>query len=278
MLGKDDANAHNEKPLIIGVAACFFHPDFQRTVFKGKRLLYGEEYFLWWVQSQGALPVILPTLGPDGGTSLTTLVHQLDGLLLGGGSDVSPLSYGEQPLQPEWGGDAYRDAQETQLIHKFIETGKPILGVCRGLQILNVALGGTLYQDIPLQIPGAQVHRNWQVYEGHQHSIAWEQASHNPLAAWHHHQDRNAIIVNSIHHQAIRQLAGPLQIGARSIPDGIIEAIYHERHPFCVGVQWHPEFHYSKLQESPRRDQALLSPAPLLEAFLAACHKRRTKV
>ena len=138
MTGRERGGA---RPLRIGVSACFFHADPTRPVFKGKTLLYAEESMLDLLGRCGALAYLIPRPAPNG-PSIEDYVHDLDGLLLEGGSDVCPRSYGEEPLRPEWAGDEPRDRYEIDLIHAFHDAGKPVLGICRGVQILNVAFGG----------------------------------------------------------------------------------------------------------------------------------------
>ena len=138
----------------IGISACFFHPDPKRPIFTGKTLQYVEQSIVHWVQSAGALAVVIPS--PEGPTkrgdvSLADYVELLEGLVLEGGSDMWPGSYGETPLRPEWTGDRIRDEYEIALLRAFVDTRKPVLGICRGMQVLNVAFGGTLYQDISTQ-------------------------------------------------------------------------------------------------------------------------------
>ncbi|HEX8830997.1 MAG TPA: gamma-glutamyl-gamma-aminobutyrate hydrolase family protein, partial [Longimicrobium sp.] len=153
----------------IGLAPCFFHADPQRPVFKGKTLLYLEESLSHWLQRAGALPYMLPT--PAGGVTAGELLAQVDGLVLQGGSDVCPGSYGEEPLRPEWCGDSVRDAYEIELVRACMAADKPVLGVCRGMQVLNVALGGTLWQDLATQNPACRTHRDWDVYDALSHDI-----------------------------------------------------------------------------------------------------------
>src|SRR5262245_38794832 len=116
----------------VGVSACFFHADPQRNLFKGKTLLYAEESMLQWLMSAGAVPVMLPR--PAGRLQAADLLDGVDGLLLQGGADVCPRSYGEEPLKPEWNGDQQRDAYEMELVRLCIARDKPLLGVCRGAQ------------------------------------------------------------------------------------------------------------------------------------------------
>ena len=149
--------------LKIGISACFFHADAARPIFSGKTLQYIEQSIAHWVASQGALPVMIPS--PEGATSRGTVALAdyaawLDGLVLMGGSDVWPGSYGEEPIKPQWSGDRIRDEYEAALTRTFVAAGKPVFGVCRGLQLLNVAFGGTLLQDIGTQQPQSQVHRD----------------------------------------------------------------------------------------------------------------------
>ena len=185
----------------IGVSACFFHADPQRAIFKGKTLLYAEESMLAWIMSGGALPVMLPR--PAFGVTIEDLVDSVDGLVLQGGSDMAPEHYGEEPARPEWSGDARRDQYEMQLVRAFLARNKPLLGVCRGAQVLNVTLGGTLFQDIETLHPGRRVHRNWEVYDQHAHELAIEPGS--ALARWYAGAARPPL-VNSVHHQGLNRL------------------------------------------------------------------------
>ena len=143
--------------LKIGLSAGFFHPDPKRDLFKGKTLQYSEQSILHWVMSHesrgkpAALAVVIPS--PEGDTrrgrvTAADYARELDGLVLQGGADVCPASYDEVPMKPEWNGDRIRDLYEIGLLNAFMAAGKPVLGICRGAQIINVAFGGTLYQDI----------------------------------------------------------------------------------------------------------------------------------
>lgn len=259
------------RPTRVGVSACFFHADPERPVFKGKTLLYVEESMLQWLMARRALPVLLPRVGktraqPASALTYDDLLSDVDGLLLQGGSDVAPQSYGEEPLRPEWAGDASRDRYEIDLVNRAILSDKPVLGVCRGIQILNVALGGTLYQDIATQHPDHRTHRDWQVYDQLRHEVDIEPGSW--LAA---RQLDSEVTVNSVHHQAIKDLAPSLEVEARSVPDGLVEAVrYRDSGVFAYGVQWHPEFQRASETE-------LLSPFPVLEGFLEAIASRRQR-
>ena len=252
--------------LRIGISACFFPADPQRAVFKGKTLLYMVQPMSDWLQSEGVLTYLIPTLPSNGAVKIQDVVKDFDGLVLEGGSDVSPKSYGETPLKPEWAGDFSRDQYETALIKEFRALRKPVLAICRGLQILNVALGGTLYQDIQTQIPDAMNHRNWDIYDQNFHDIEIETDSY--LARIY--DGVKKVTVNSVHHQAIKDLAPGLKIDARAIPDGVIEAIHMPGEDYLVGVQWHPEF------QSSVDSRPLLSTPPLLKDFLAKVKGRKS--
>ena len=148
--------------LKIGISACFFHADAKRPIFTGKTLQYVEQSVAHWVMSTGALAVMIPSPSGDtqkGDTSLDDYAAWLDALVLEGGSDVWPGSYGEEPLDESWHGDRVRDEYEQGLLAAFAARGKPVLGICRGLQLMNVAHGGTLLQDIDAQRPGEVRHR-----------------------------------------------------------------------------------------------------------------------
>ncbi len=148
---------------------------------RGKTLQYLEESIAHWVMSRDVLVFMIPTVGHQGmlhpsNIRLRDYAKHLDGLLLQGGADVSPQSYAEVATRPEWPGDRVRDMYELELLHEFIESGKPVLGVCRGCQLINVAFGGTLYQDIATDVPTAGVHVN-EHYDQHRHSVHFPDGS-----------------------------------------------------------------------------------------------------
>jgi len=254
------------RPLRIGLSANIYQPDYSRMAYKGRRLLYFEEGMAHWLMAAGALPSLLPTSLATGGPSIDDIVGDLDGIVMTGGVDMAPSSYGEKPLRPEWAGDQHRDAYEIALVRAALKLDKPLLGICRGHQVLNVALGGTLFQDVKTQHPGSLHHRIFDVYEGHHHPLALERGGE--LARLYGAGDR---IINSVHHQAVKDLAPQLRVEARCPADGVVEALtLNDRAgPFLLGVQWHPE-----LQDP--EEAWLLSPAPLLSAFLAAARARKT--
>lgn len=247
----------------IGISACFMHADAARPVFSSKTLQFVEQSIAHWVMSTGALAVMIPS--PTGATqrgdvTLAHYAHWLDGLVLHGGADVSPLSYGEQPLQERWAGDKIRDEYEIDLVAAFERHGKPVFGVCRGLQLLNVAFGGTLYQDIATQIPEALRHRDPVSYDLNFHTVDLVPGSR--LAGLY--PGTRRVKVNSIHHQAIKDLAPGFVVEATSNQDGLVEAIRRtdSGKPYLAAVQWHPEFHQPGAQT--------IDDAALLADFLDA--------
>jgi putative glutamine amidotransferase len=249
--------------LKIGVSARLFHPQPDAKGIQSKTLQYLEQSVAHWVMSRDVLVFMVPTVDKDGlihrsEVRLADYARVLDGLVLQGGADVSPSSYGETPLSAQWAGDRLRDVYEMELVHEFIEAGKPILGICRGAQLINVAFGGTLYQDIPSQLPGSQVHVN-DSYEKHRHEIRFEPGS--GLARLY--RGVQTPTVTSIHHQSIRTLGRGLRVEAWSEPDGVVEAIRANGKSYVFAVQWHPEFHHPG-------DAATLDSAPILEEFLEA--------
>jgi len=257
-----------QRTLRIGVSARIFHPEPGAKGLRGKTLQYLEESIAHWVMSRDVLVFMIPTVGHQGmlhpsNIRLRDYAKHLDGLLLQGGADVSPQSYAEQATSHEWPGDRVRDMYELELLHEFIESGKPVLGVCRGCQLINVAFGGTLYQDIATDVPTAGAHVN-EDYDQHRHGIHFPDGS--TLANMF--PGRRDAIVNSIHHQAVKTLGRDLNIEAVSASDGIIEAVRYRRAPFVMGVQWHPEFHRAGGAE-------LLDCTPLLDTFLRVARETR---
>ncbi|WP_322015943.1 type 1 glutamine amidotransferase [Paraburkholderia sp. J12] len=257
-----------QRTLRIGVSARIFHPEPGAMGLRGKTLQYLEESIAHWVMSRDVIVFMIPTVGHQGmlhpsNIRLRDYARHLDGLLLQGGADVSPQTYAEVSARPEWPGDRVRDMYELELLHEFVESGKPVLGVCRGCQLINVAFGGTLYQDIASDVPTAGVHVS-ERYDQHRHAITFPEGS--SLASMF--PGRREAIVNSIHHQAVKNLGRDLTIEAVSAGDGLIEAVRYRRAPFVLGVQWHPEFHRAGGPE-------LLDCTPLLDAFLRSARETR---
>ncbi|CAB5645191.1 Gamma-glutamyl-gamma-aminobutyrate hydrolase PuuD [Comamonas aquatica] len=254
--------------LKIGLSACFSHADPSRPLFTGKTLQYVEQSIAHWIMSSGAMVVMVPCPMGETAKGDVTLAHYaqwLDGVVMHGGADVWPGSYGEEPLRPEWLGDRVRDLYDLAVVEAFSQAGKPIFGVCRGLQLINVAFGGTLYQDILTQVPGAQMHRNATTYDRHQHDIHIVKGSR--LAQLY--PNTYMARVNSIHHQGIKDVAPGFEVEAWSVPDHIPEAIYRRApgQSYIAATQWHPEFHH---QDSPIIDSSVL-----LGDFLSACQRAK---
>lgn len=240
----------------IGLSSCFDHADPDRPLFTGKTLLYVEQCMVEWVASQGALTYPVPTTSGQSALDVADYVEDLDGLVLHGGADLAPMTYGQVPSRPEWQGDAVRDAYELALVDAFVTAGKPVLGICRGLQILNVACGGTLYQDLVAGGATTESHRDPDLYDHLFHEIEVIEGSGlaAKIGAGRHR-------VNSIHHQGIDRLGDDLVVEAHST-DGIIEAIRFDDDRYAVAVQWHPEF-FAAVNES-----SLLDNRPVLGEFL----------
>lgn len=189
------------------------------------------------VDLAGGAPVLIPLgLSDD---ALRAVFERLDGLLFQGGVDVHPKEYGEN-REPDCGEiDELRDATELRLLRWGLAENKPTLGICRGIQMLNVAAGGSLYQDIPAQLPGKlhHAHVKGNPYAFHAHTIEIDAPSRLARAL-----GATEIAVNSLHHQALKQIAPGFHVTARA-PDGIVEAIEPDdpRRPIFA-VQFHPEW------------------------------------
>lgn len=209
--------------------------------------------YLRGVEEAGGVPVILPPRGEA--ETLRVLLDRLDGLLFTGGQDVDPALYGQKPeancgqLCPE------RDRLEAALLPLALERDLPVLGICRGLQLFNAVLGGSLWQDLPTQYPTEVSHRvnGPGCDEAHRVTLTPDAPLARLLGA-------GSLTVNSHHHQAIRDLASPLREMARS-QDGLTEAVYLPGKRFFWGVQWHPEM---SLDVSPASKK-------IFSAFVSAC-------
>lgn len=255
-----------QRTLKIGVSARLFHPEAGAKGLRSKTLQYLEENVAQWVMSRDVMVFMIPSVNTNGqvhpsNIRLRDYARMLDGLVLQGGADVAPESYQEAATRPEWNGDRVRDMYELELVHEFVEAGKPVLGICRGCQLINVAFGGTLYQDIATDLPTAIPHVNEQ-YDQNRHRLHFPQGS--TLASILHVEEA---MVNSIHHQSVHTLGKDMVVEAISAEDGVVEAIRYKKAPFVVGLQWHPEFH--------RHGDGLLDCTPLLDSFLQAARQTR---
>jgi putative glutamine amidotransferase len=191
------------------------------------------------LERAGARALVVPREGPW--QPPRELLQQVAGVLLPGGGDVDPARYGAAVVDPTFdAAEDGRDEYETEIIRLALEQDLPLLAICRGVQVLNVALGGTLIQDIPTERPGAVNHRvtdpKWAI--AHEVTVDAGSRVHAIL------RDRisaaGTLAVNSRHHQSIKDVAPELRVTATA-PDGIIEAVERPGSTFCLGVQWHPE-------------------------------------
>ena len=184
----------------------------------------------------GALPVVIPLGLTD--EDRRALVARLDGVVLPGGGDIDPAEYGQEPHPALSDVDVLRDSLELNLARDAAQSDLPLLAVCRGVQVLNVALGGTLVQDIPSQVPGAVKHSFRLIDAPREHlAHAVKVAEGSRLAEI---LGTPITSVNSRHHQSVDKVAPGLEVVAHA-PDGVIEGVEHPTHPFLIGVQWHPE-------------------------------------
>jgi putative glutamine amidotransferase len=223
------SKTHYRRP-VVGIP-CGVYPDLWYTPTHGNAISY-----LRAIEAAGGIPALIH-LTRDAEV-LDAHFARCDALLLAGGEDVDPACYGAPPHPKLGRPNSFQDEVEIGLARRAAAEGKPILGVCRGLQMLNVALGGTLYQDIGSEVEGAL---------NHEESTERRDATHlaHPITLAHDswlagRLDAGELIVNTLHHQALRELAPGLRVVARA-PDGVIEAAEGIGASFVVGVQCHPE-------------------------------------
>ena len=210
----------------------------------------------------GAAPVMIPLFVEDHDI-LREVYDRLDGVLLAGGVDMHPFAYGESPHPRLGRTDQARDVVELALAQWAIADQKPILGLCRGAQVLNVVLGGTLWQDIEAQVPTAIKHDCFP-NEGYARDYLAHEVAIAPGSRLDAAFEAASVPVNSMHHQAVKTLAPGLLASAYA-PDGMIEAIESGTSHFLVGVQWHPEI-FEDRDERTRR---------LFKSFVDAANNRR---
>lgn len=186
------------------------------------------------LQRSGAQAVLLPQT--EDAARIDWFAEHMDGFLFSGGPDPHPALFGEEPLPGCGRIDLARDRMECALLQAALCREKPVLGICRGIQIINVALGGTLWQDIGSQVPQAVLHEQQKPYSTPVHAV--ELVGETPLFKL---LRRPSLMVNSMHHQAVRTVAPALTAAAYS-KDGIAEAVWGNGPGFLLAVQWHPEY------------------------------------
>ncbi len=191
------------------------------------------EDYIRSVEQAGAVPVVLAPVRPE---QAALLLDRLDGVVLSGGADVDPALYGQAP-HPKLGRvNRRRDDFELALVREALGRDLPLLAICRGQQVLNVATGGTLLQDIPSELEGASGHDapgpRWEL----SHDV--QLSPHSSLRAI---LGRDTVGVNSFHHQALDRLGDGLEVSGHCPGDGVVEAVEMPSRRFVVGVQWHPE-------------------------------------
>lgn len=200
-----------------------------------KKITYIREGYCEGVSKAGGTGMLISAT--QNAAELDEIIKSCRGFLISGGPDIDAALYGEINLPVNEDISPYRDFLEIYIIRKAIELNKPIFGICRGIQIMNVAMGGTLYQDIHSQIQDRELAKHSQTapkwYPTHKINIEEGSKIYGIFGM-------NFIGVNSFHHQAVKDVAPGFTVSSRS-EDGIIESIEYNQHIFAVGVQWHPE-------------------------------------
>lgn len=194
------------------------------------------------IQFAGGVPVILPLT--DDEEVLGQLAESLDGLLITGGQDVNPALYGAERSPKTEETSTLLDRMEQILLEKFLELDKPVLGICRGIQFLNVYFGGTLYQDIKEELK--QEH-----HQDHPYDHFWHLVDITPGSPLSDILGKKDIEVNSIHHQAIHDVAPDLKVMATT-EQGLVEGLYLPGKKYLLGIQWHPEYMYKTDENSQK--------------------------
>jgi putative glutamine amidotransferase len=235
-------------PPVIGLTASIDHrvPAFGETYSLTRKYADG-------VRQAGGVPVMVPHNLDE--AALRAVLDRLDGVLLSGGGDIDPALFGEDAHPATCEIEPERDRVELTLARWVVERNMPCLAICRGIQVLNVALGGSLVQDIPSQVPAALPHsfdrqttpRNYLA-----HPVKIDPGSQLARV-----MQREAARTNSWHHQSIRQAADRLRVTAVA-PDGVIEAVEVPGLRFAIGVQWHPEWLFEERAEHRRLFEGLV--------------------
>ena len=245
-------------PPLIGITADYSDAPAHGAGHYSEPTVFLPQRYLRAVERAGALPLVLPA-NPSS-SARRRLVHLLDGLLISGGNfDIHPSYYGERPIDKLGIIKPCRTEFELEIAAEALKRDLPVLGICGGAQAINVVLGGSLYQDIAAQLPGAGEHQQSakKLIGGHHVRVQYGTRLHAIV-------QRQILEVNTTHHQAVKVLGRDLVTNALA-EDGVIEGIESTKHRFVLGLQWHPE---------------VLAPRQLLQrrifsAFAAICKARR---
>ncbi len=211
---------------------------------KGERLTHFlNQAYAQAVEEAGGKALYFPPFpSPE---MITETLSMIDGLVLTGGADIHPSYYGEEIVAPVFPSPTQRTDFDLGFFKAALKAGKAILAICHGMQIVNVALGGTLYQDIPSQVPAAIQHRGKEGRDAIRHIVKVKKESRLAEILG----GRLEIVVSSIHHQAVKILGKDLRVSAQA-PDGLVEGVELPGNPRFIGVQWHPE---EELESEPTR-------------------------
>lgn len=224
------SSAHRDKRPLIGLTT------YRKIAQDSGAPLFGlMRSYVEAVAAAGGIPLLIP-LGLDS-DDLLEILQRVDGLVLPGGGDIDPAAYSGASHENLRGIDEDRDRIEIKLARDAAQTGKPFLAICRGHQVLNVALGGTMWEDLATQMPDNIRHDYYSsgARTDRPHTVRVRKGSR--LAGI---LKNEEVPVNSLHHQGLRDLAPELIVSATA-PDGLVEGVEIEGHPFAIGVQWHPE-------------------------------------
>ncbi|MFZ5434519.1 MAG: gamma-glutamyl-gamma-aminobutyrate hydrolase family protein [Calditrichota bacterium] len=241
---------------LIGVTVSHQGPSEERDFARTSEIAYCDLAYTKQIETAGGMPLLIPFVEND---AISEIVERLDGLLLSGGDDIHPRWYSRESLADGVCSiSEIRDAFEMMFAQRFIATGKPILAICRGFQLLNVLYGGTLIQDLPSQA-GIVHHTQAPPFNRTVHAVVLKPDSFIAEIF-----GESVVSVNSTHHQAVDNLGKDLTACGWS-EEGIVEAIEDLRHRFLVGVQWHPE----------RLGQNGNGHAQLFRRFIEACRDKQ---